>query len=466
MKIDAGNVRAKIVGATDDERAWLERYLSYETKSYNGGSWATERRSFVTPGGSFPAGFVALVRKKSLHPVEIRDLSPLVDAWSEEAVSRIVPELREHQRAGLDKVRTHRRGLFRHSTGSGKGTLIVAIGLCVPIRWIVLVHRATLLAQVCERFQRYTGETIGEISSGKFAPARITVAMVKTCRSLMKAKKHKDFFDAVEGVMFDEAHLAGGPEVRRVLDALPNAAWRYGFSGTPTGRGDHKNLHVIGAFGPVIHRVDAAELVAKGVIAAAKVRLVPVRHTPVNGEWRDVYETAVVRDPDRLEVLVGEIVAAPKPAFVFVTALAHGRAVEDALLAAGIQAEFVWGEKSPQQRAAALDRLRTGIVEVIVTNKIMQEGVDVVGLRGVVYGAGGKSVIAQLQSLGRGSRATEGKSDFAMVDVWDVDCGCMGKDHWSCRVLRRHAAQRRETYEREGYEVTCDPMPPRLASAR
>jgi superfamily II DNA or RNA helicase/intein/homing endonuclease len=232
-------------------------------------------------------------------------------------------------------------------------------------------------------------------------------------------------------------------------------------SGTPLARADEDNLLTIGALGPVIYRVMPDRLVQAGILAAPHIRMVRVRQQSLKPTWRGVYSESVVKSTVRNRRVVDAVAQAPKPCLVFVQQVKHGKELTDRLVRAGITAEFTWGEKETAARRAAIDRLERGEVETLVCNVIFQEGVDIPTIRSVVIAAGGQSVIAALQRIGRGMRADKatGKRTFDVIDFLDVGCGCVqnhGRDekpHSGCKWLERHSRARRAAYRSDGYEV-------------
>jgi superfamily II DNA or RNA helicase len=114
---------------------------------------------------------------------------------------------------------------------------------------------------------------------------------------------------------------------------------------------------------------------------------------------------------------------------------------------AGMRTEFVWGAHETWLRSKILDRLTHDKLDVVVCSSVFQQAIDVPELRAIVNGAGGASVIATLQRLGRGTRRAEGKDSFELWDI--VDRG----NRW----LERHSRERIRAYEGEGYTVETVP---------
>jgi superfamily II DNA or RNA helicase len=133
-----------------------------------------------------------------------------------------------------------------------------------------------------------------------------------------------------------------------------------------------------------------------------------------------------------------------KPALVFVKQVNHGKILKDRMEREGLKVDFVWGQKATSQRKAAIERLVRTDIDVLICSVIFQEGTDIPELESVLIAAGGKSVIATLQRIGRGMRMTAGKGNT--FEVWDIEDS--GVD-----ALARHSRARRRAYEKEGYPV-------------
>lgn len=462
MIVDLGYSHARVVSALGWERRWLEDYLSFTQRRYSPskGYAVEETTTVVTSAGGFPAGFAPLVARRAAEDcvrVEWRDTRTKPCEWD---ASFEPAWLRDHQREAFEVARAHERGIFQAPTAAGKTEGIVALCTALPCAWLVATHRLSLVGQLRERFALRTGEEVGQVGDGVFDPRRVTVGTFDSVRALMRRKERdreaRAFLDSVGGCFVDEVHVAGSRRNRFVLSHLPRCYWRFGTSATPLDRSDGRNALVIGAVGPVIHKVARETLVERGLVSEGSVVLVPVPHEPCDGSWTQVYRRCVAEDLARLRATIAVARAARKPALLFVKEVEHGRRVEKAIRAAGMQAEFAWGAKNVPQRLAAIRRLMHGDVDVLVCNVIFQEGVDMPALRSVIYASGGKSIIAQLQSLGRGSRVTEDKREFEVYDLLDQGCGCNGARHRSCRWFEDHARKRRKTYLGQGYSVSVN----------
>jgi superfamily II DNA or RNA helicase len=251
----------------------------------------------------------------------------------------------------------------------------------------------------------------------------------------------------VQGLIADEAHTVSADTFLAVTMHTTGAYWRVGTSATPLARGDRRSILTVGALGPVIYRVRPEVLIKRGVLARPRIRMVPVGATSSKPTYQGVYGEAVVRSSVRNAALTSIAKVAEKPAFLFVKELKHGKALTERLLHAGVRAEFVWGAKATTQRTAMIERLVRADLDVLVCSSVFQEGIDVPGLRAVINGAAGLSVIAALQRIGRGMRVESDRGEAGKYcEVWDI------ADRGN-KILEKHARGRCKAYEREGYQV-------------
>lgn len=463
MKIHVGNTHARVECSKDESR-WLWDYLAFEdarlsylqrqhrARDDRVRMWHPARRTF-------PAGFCGMVERAAQTeglPIEVvdeRSVPCLRDAAAD------LSWLRDYQVESVRRAVRHRRGILWLPTAAGKTEIAVGLARVLPCSWLVLVHRAQLMHQAADRFEERTGETAGRVGDAVWQESRFTVATFQTLAAALKANKRDglQLLQAAEGLVVDESHTLPADSFWRVAMSTHSAYWRIGMSGTPLARGDRRSVLTIGALGPVIHRVRPSVLIDRGVLAEPCIRMVPVGSTVQRPTFQGVYGEAVVRGAQRNAALIDVARVAAKPAFLFVKQINHGRGLLKRLLNAGIRAEFVWGQKATPQRQAAIERLVRGDADVLVCSAVFQEGVDVPGLRSVINGAGGRSVIAALQRIGRGMRvAQDGGDEAKRFEVWDI------ADRGN-KMLERHARSRAKAYEREGYAVeTLDSLWRRL----
>jgi superfamily II DNA or RNA helicase len=471
MWIEVNIMQARVAKATEEERAWLADYLSFPDASahfrmskvpqWRKGDGKIHMLSTVTQ--TFPVGFVDQVVKAAAEQGIKVQLLERRRAPTKPDPSAMIDWLRVYQREAIEVAKTVTRGVFQHPTGAGKTEVMVALGEVYPVRWLILTHRKDLMSNTTDRFLRRTGEVVGRIGEGEFAPQRVTVAMFQTLYAAVQLKKKRvlDFLKTVEGVMVDECHVVPAKTFWRVLMQLDHAYFRFGFSGTPFNRSDKKSIYTWGALGPVVHRIKPETLIDAGVLAKPEVRMVVARHNgSASTTWLEAYKEHVVNSTMRNELVLRAVAAATKPCFLFVNEVAHGKALEQMLRAKGTNVEFVWGKHHTSVRAAAIQRLVLGETDVLICNVIFQEGIDVPELQSVVVAQGGQSVISVLQRLGRGmrKRSRDGaitKETFRVYDFKDVGCGCKEPSrHRSCRWLEKHTRARFAAYRSQAYEVT------------
>ncbi len=454
MLIEVTNTQCRVIHASPSEEAWLDYTLSFEQKAQKHGRGAVlgdgRTHLFSKARRSFPAGFIGSVMKfaaaesMKIELVERRG-DPL--AWDAAADTKW---LRWYQAEALERSRTRERGVFWHATGAGKTEVIAALTLVRQCKWIILTHRKSLMIQTAERCSKRGVEDVGMVGDGVFEPGRVTVATFNTIHRGLHTARVKKLLAECQGMMIDECHVAPAQSFYSVAMACQNAYFRYGFSGTPFARGDDKSLYTWAVTGPIIHRVSAKTLIDEGVLSKPTIRMIPVvqDNLPRTRDWHAIYDAGIVNSRVRNAAVIAAARKAVKPCLVFVKAIPHGKKLEDALMAAGETVEFVWGKHETAKRQAAIRRLVHGDTDILICNVIFQEGIDIPELQSIVIAAGGKSTIAVLQDVGRGTRkhAEDGsvtKEAFTVYDIAD-------RGH---STLAAHARERVKAYGVEAYDV-------------
>lgn len=360
--------------------------------------------------------------------------------------------LRDYQQEALAVAQKMPRGIFSHPTGTGKGEIVVALYAIRPVSTIMIVPNDPLLQQIVDRFKARLNVT-PTVYGGGFH--QISDLVVATYQALNKAQKFP--WDRYQQVIFDEVHGAASPTCQALMNKFVNAYYRYGLSATAMLRADQKHYYIIGAFGPVLHKIAFKEAATDlKAIATPKVVYLPYQHEPTDPSlavWHDAYMAAIGNNVPRNNAAISVIQSAPKPIMVFTKSLAHAGSIYETLRArnpAGFRIALATGEAGKKENAATLDALRQGNVDVLVCTDVFQQGVDVPAVASMMNLAGGKAAIPVIQKVGRAARryanGKEIKTEFPVYDFADMGCGCNGAEHRDCAMLIAHFLDRKTHY--------------------
>ena len=330
------------------------------------------------------------------------------------------PKLRKYQENTLDDLRRalrrHRSVLLQSPTGSGKSVMIAHMMRTSAERgmrsWLIC-HRRELIDQLSDHLWS-VGVSHGIIAAGsRQTHDPIQVASVQTLVRRLDKLLPPDL------LAIDEAHHATATTYRKIVEHC-RGAWIVGLSATPQ-RTDGTGLGDI--FDGMVHGPTVAELTKLGylspyrIIAPAK----PIDMTGVRSRMGDYVTSELEAVVDQGE-LTGSAVehyvkyVAPGTCLVYCVSRAHAHHVTDAYLEAGILAQYVAGDTTPEVRRLAIEGFKNGMPPVIVSVDLFGEGLDAPGLRAVQLLRPTKSLILHLQQVGRALRIEDGKDSAIILD--------------------------------------------------
>ncbi len=344
-------------------------------------------------------------------------------------------------------------------TGSGKSLMIYAI--CrylksINKKVIVVVPSKSLVEQMTKDFADYgwdADQFVHKIYAGhvKDTEKPITITTWQSVYGL--DKKWFRQFDAVVG---DECHNFKAKSLQGIMKKLPDAKWRYGFTGTLDGKNVHK-LILEGHFGPVYKTTSSSDLMEKGFLAKLKVEIIQLKHTPEKfNTYNDEIEAIgnmyhrnrfICNLANSLEgnvlVLFGRVDGHGIPMHEMITNMTT-RPIH-----------LIYGDTKVKVREEVRAISETSSDNIILGSYgTMSTGVNIKNLHHVIFASPSKSRIRVLQSIGRGLRKAKGKNHAMLYDIADD----FRKEHGRNNFTLNHLAERIKYYIDEDFEYRVSEM--------
>lgn len=389
-------------------------------------------------------------------------------------------QLREYQSQAVRDIRDsvvkgNRSIVLVLPTGAGKSAIATAIAAGADQkhkRVLFLAPRRELIYQISDHFD-LSGVDHGVVMAGE-SPSFIQDNQIACIPTL--ARRCFQGGEPVEPSLFgrgtpipgadlvivDEAHIGVGGQAQKVIDYYKQTgAVVLGLTATPA-RKDGRGLGAI--YDDMVIGPTVRELTDQGF-------LVPARY--FGGSTPDLdgvklqagdYNQKQIGQRANEPVLIGDIVtnwcriASDRQTFVFAVDVAHSKALCDQFKAAGVKAEHLDGKTENDERKSIQERLRKGETQVIVNCQVMTYGVDFPPVGCIVLATPTKSVTKYFQSVGRGLRTCEGKSDCLVLDHSGVvdELGFIDDDMpWSLEGKEK-VQDRKQAERKEPENITCD----------
>ena len=321
------------------------------------------------------------------------------------------------------------RALVAVATGMGKTWLAafdakqLGEALQRRPRVLVIAHRAHILAQAEAAISLVLDHAFGEGKTSWYIGASSELDGDLVIASIQKlsrpsgldrlAEEHFDF------VVMDEVHHAYAPSYRRVLARL-NARFILGLTATPE-RTDgvdvasifDDNLAYHASIGDGIAEESLVPFHYVGIKDTVDFGQIPWR----NGRFAiEELEERVIRSErmDRLWLTMEKHPA--DRTIVFCCSRRHALFTRDWLHSKGLRAAAMFSGGGSDSYSESLEALRRGRLQCLCVVDMFNEGLDIPAVDRVIMLRPTESKVIFLQQLGRGLRASEGKSRLLVID--------------------------------------------------
>lgn len=361
-----------------------------------------------------------------------------------ESLPPFAREPRFYQREALEAWRKkQRRGLVVLPTGTGKSFLAQMAIADAARSTLVVVPTLDLVAQWALQLQAAFGQPVGIWGGGSHETGPITVSTYDS--ALLCMPHHGNRFGLL---VVDECHHLPGPAYSQIARECL-APYRLGLTATPE-RNDALDAEYAALLGEICYRKEITDLPQETVLAPYETQTIP---TPLDDEERERYQQArgiyigflhekginlgsrqgwgnflraCSREPNGRQALRAyweqrRISRSPQSKFRMVAKLLEAHRHDRTLIfTADNDTAYQIGNAfllpvlthhtKTAERMAFLEAFREGRYPVLVTSKVLNEGVDVPAANVGIVVSGSGSVREHVQRLGRILRPAEGKT--------------------------------------------------------
>ena len=337
-------------------------------------------------------------------------------------------ELRDYQiEAAAHCVRSN-RAMILSPTASGKSLIIYLLTqLYSEHKTLIVVPTVSLVHQMAGDFKTYNySEDCKLITAGVDKNDITENIVVTTWQSVYKMPKK--WFNQFGVVIGDEAHLFKAKSLTDIMTKLTDCKYRFGFTGTLDGTETHK-LVLEGLFGQVKSFIKTKELIEAGTVANLKIKILVLKYSEEtcnankNLNFQDEMDF-LVRSEKRnkfINNLVQSLDGNTLVLFQYVEK--HGKELYQLIqqkVKKGRRVFFVFGGTDAETRESirSITEKESNAI-IIASYGTFSTGINIRNLHNVVFASPSKSRIRNLQSIGRGLRKTDSKTECTLYDIAD-----------------------------------------------
>lgn len=373
-------------------------------------------------------------------------------------------EIRDYQ---IDAVRTaldRERVLLLSPTASGKSFIIYT-----TMRWhldnnrkcIIIVPTTSLVEQLYADFEDYSTENQWKVSAhcqklySGFTKDFTKDVLITTWQSVYL--QPKSWFRQFNVIFGDEAHQFKAKSLTTVMEKMDNVRYRIGTTGTIDNKKVHK-LVLEGIFGPTHKVTTTKQLMESQRLANLNITCLilkyseEIRKERKNNTYQEEMDWLVSCEPRNKFIRNLAVKSKGNTLVLFQYVEKHGKVLYDLIknkVHEHRKVFFVYGGTDTSDREA-IRHITEGEEDAIIIASFgtFSTGINIPSIENVIFASPSKSKIRNLQSIGRGLRLKDGKTECNLYDLADD----LHWKSWKNHTLN-HAAERYKIYAEEQFEV-------------
>ena len=373
-------------------------------------------------------------------------------------------EIRDYQIGAIQTALHKQRTLLLSPTGSGKSFIIYSI-----MRWhvdqgkkcILIVPTTSLVEQMYTDFADYSSDNKWSVPThcqklySGFSKEFSKDVLITTWQSVyLQPKAWFKQFDVIFG---DEAHQFKAKSLIGVMEKMDAIPHRIGTTGTL----DNKKIHRLvleGVFGPIHKVTTTSKLQNDGKLAKLNIMCVllkyneEIRKARKNNTYQDEMDWLVTNEKRNKFIRNLAIKSTGNTLVLFQYVEKHGRVLYEMIKEKAHDTRkifFVYGGTETSDRES-IRHITEGEEDAIIIASFgtFSTGINIPSIENVIFASPSKSKIRNLQSIGRGLRLKNGKTQCNLFDIADD----LHWKSWKNHTLN-HAAERYKTYAEEEFKL-------------
>lgn len=330
-------------------------------------------------------------------------------------------KLRDYQSDGIEQIRSLfrkniKRIVFCAPTGSGKTAIFTFLAKEISgrnKRVLILTDRCELLEQAGGSFSRLNLSHDYYTAKTKIEPKNnVIIAMVET----LKRRNITEFIQSFDVVIADEAHKA---PFDKLFEFTTPDQYILGFTATPQRKGKQPQLSMY--YDAIIQDISIKFLIDNGFLAAPKyfgVQNDVSKLKKIGGDYSEREQQSFFTKTEQYKGLERNYkLFKDKKTIIFCPTIetCEGVILELQKFSSQI-VYFVHSGLSKQEREQQLSDFDKSINAIMVNCGVLTTGYDCPSIDVVVLYRATTSLPLFLQMVGRGSRTTETKKEFTILD--------------------------------------------------
>jgi superfamily II DNA or RNA helicase len=339
-------------------------------------------------------------------------------------------EKRDYQVSSFVHAIRNKRVLLLSPTSSGKSFILYLILRYIQQdhkKGLLIVPRTSLAEQMYSDFASY-GYDSEKYCHRQYAGKEKTTDKFLTITTWQSIYKNTpEYFEQFDFVLGDEAHEFKAKSLTTIMSSLINTNYRIGCTGTLDGTHTHK-LVLEGLFGPVLTVTTTKELMDDKHVADFSIKCLilkyPEETCKMARKWNYNEEIDyIVTNPYRNTFIKNLVLSLKGNSLVLFNLVEkHGRQ-----LFRMIEEEkgkrkvfFVYGGTDVDVRESirAITEKENDAI-IVASYGTFSTGINIRNLHNVIFASPSKSRVRNLQSIGRGLRKGDNKTEAVLYDISD-----------------------------------------------